>query len=201
MSRAIAVFVALALAAPAAAAPVVIYRCVAADGSVTIQNDTRCPKGTRAQRRVLEAPAPAPPRATPAPTPAPAAVAPVMPVPVPADTPPPPAEAPTALLPPPLLHSCLTADAQRYYSDEPEASRCAPLTAVGLDGRSPTDAQACELVQDRCAPVPEAERCAAWAERRAVAERALLFAPEQVDQARAELARIEAATTGTACGR
>lgn len=203
MTRALHALLALAvLAAPVAAAPVVIYRCVAADGTVTLQNATKCPKGAHEQKRVVEAPRAAPVRAVaPAPSPAPVVEVPATSASTAAAAPAAAVDATPTRLPPPPIHACLTSDAQRYYSDEPTASRCAPLSAVGLDGRSATDAQACEVVQDRCEPVPEAERCAAWAERRTVAERALQFAPEQVDQARAELARIEAATTRTACAR
>lgn len=194
-----ALLVSLLLGAPVAAAPTVIYRCVAADGAVTLQNGKACAKGSRSQKRVIAAPLAAPVQlvAPAAPIVPPTNVAPAAPVePMPAVI-----AAPEARLPPPALQACVTADAQRYYSDSDAGTRCAPLNAVGLDGRTATDAQACEVVQDRCSPVPEGERCAAWAERRRVAEQALLFAPEKVDSAREELARVEAATAGTACAR
>jgi hypothetical protein len=187
---------------------------VAADGAGTLQNGAKCPKGMRQQKRVVETPAaPAP---LPVPAPLPAAPVSAMPVAVPGPGAPsatgaaavptatgdmPAADTPTVRQPPPMLYACLTRDAQRYYSEAAENTRCAPLDAVGLDGRSPAPAQACETVQDRCEPVPEAERCAAWAERRRVAEQALLFSPEQIDAARADLDHVEAALAGTACAR
>jgi hypothetical protein len=208
---------ALAGALPASAGPsLVIYRCVAADGAVTLQNGSKCPKGAHQQKRVVETPAPAP-MATPArvATPAPIAAVPTPAAPARGATPDaaavsggtatPAADAnpaaPTPRLPPPMLYACLTADAQRYFSDTAESSRCAPLEAVGLDGRSAGAGEACEVVQDRCEPVAEAERCAAWAERRRVAEQAMTFVPEQLDTARTEIARVDAATEGTACAR
>ncbi|WP_133478431.1 DUF4124 domain-containing protein [Cognatilysobacter segetis] len=171
---------------------------------MTLQNGTKCPKGTRQARRVVATPAVVAPVAPRAPTLAPAPT-PVAPVAGPALVPVPPSAAAgepasvTARLPPPMLYACLTADAQRYYSEDAESTRCAPVDAVGLDGRSPAPAQACEVVRDRCTEVAEAERCAAWAERRRVAEQALTFAPEKFDAARDELARVDAAIAGTAC--
>ena len=191
---------ALVLAWPATAGPaLVIYRCVAADGAVTLQNGAQCPRGMRQQRRVVDTPASTPPAPRPAPpaaradaasatAAAPPAVPTASPMPVPR-------------LPAPMLYACLAADARRYYADEGESARCVPVEAVGLDGRSPAPADACEVVRDRCAAVAEAERCAAWAERRRVAEQALTFAPEAFDAARAELARVEKATAGTVCAR
>ena len=190
---------ALAAALPASAGPaVVIYRCVAADGAVTLQNGTPCAKGLRQQRRVVATPAPV--------APSPPAVTPVVALPAPAvdNAPsPPPTAAPGdgPLKPPPMLYVCLSDSAERYYADAAESTRCAPLEAVGLDGRSPAPAQACETVRDRCDEVPDAERCAAWAERRRVAEQALTFAPENFDAARAELARVDEALAGTTCAR
>ena len=210
------VALALAAALPASAgSTLVIYRCVATDGSVTIQNGAKCPKGMREQKRVLDTPAPAAPLQAPARVAAPAPVAPIPTVEVPVSPtaigvsapavdaldPAPPDTTATSRLPPPLLYACLTADAQRYFSDEAESSRCTPLQAVGLDGRSPAAGDACEVVQDRCEPIAEGERCAAWAERRRVAEQALTFMPEQVDTARAEIAHIDATVAGTACTR
>ncbi|TCZ79745.1 hypothetical protein EYQ95_24925, partial [Lysobacter sp. N42] len=151
-----AIAAALWLAAPvprAAAQDVVIYRCVAADGSVMLQNGQRCPKGTREQRRVLEAPrAPAPP---PAPA-APPAAAPAAPgtLSAPAPVAAAPAIVELAAAPAPPLHACRTWDGERYYGDSAEpAPRCAPLRTTALDGRSPTAAQACEMRLDTCEPV------------------------------------------------
>lgn len=194
---------ALVLARPATAGPtLVIYRCVAADGAVTLQNGAQCPKGMRQQRRVVDTPAsttPAAPRpAPPAPAAKAVAASAMTAVPAAGATPSPMA---VPRLPAPMLYACLAADARRYYADEAQSSRCVPVEAVGLDGRTPAPAEACEVVRDRCAAVAEAERCAAWAERRRVAEQALTFAPEAFDAARAELARVDKATAGTVCAR
>lgn len=229
MNRALLLSLLLA-AGPVASAPgVVIYRCVAADGAVLIQNGTKCPKGMREQKRVVATPAPSPVRVLPAitgPVPAIAAspdargvTSPVAPVPgVDAITTSKGSEAPstadagdaaagapaapTPLAPAPPLYACLTADAQRYYADTEHSTRCAPVAVVGLAGTGPAAAaDACEVVEDRCEPVPDDERCAVWTERRRTAERAQVFEPEQADEARDELARIDAATAGTVCGR
>ncbi|AXK73396.1 DUF4124 domain-containing protein [Lysobacter sp. TY2-98] len=203
-SAVVLVLLAVATGFAVAAPTVVIYRCVGADGQVTIQNGSKCPKGSKEQKRVVETPTSTPARPVLAPAPAP--VTPVVPVAAVqpmgetgATTPAPAAAA--ALLPAPALYVCLTADARRYYSETEQSAHCAPLTAVGLDGRTPTNAEACEVVDDHCEAVPEAERCAAWAERRRKAEQALTFAPEQVEQARAELAHVDAMTAQTVCGR
>ena len=41
-------------AAPTAHADLVIYRCTDASGAVTVQNDQRCPAGSREERRVID---------------------------------------------------------------------------------------------------------------------------------------------------
>lgn len=203
----LAALLASAAGAGGAAPALVIYRCVAADGAVTIQNDAKCPKGTRSEKRVLERPA-APTSVVPAvapPVPAPAAVTPLSA----ASPPPSPPTEPTSVAPEavapkpaPPIYACLTPDAQRYYADTETSTRCAPLTVVGLGGaRDDTGAEACERVEDRCEAVPEPERCAAWTERRQRAEQARTFQPEAIDAARAELEAIDAATAGTVCAR
>ena len=57
------------------------------------------------------------------------------------------------------------------------------------------------MVQDRCEPVPEAERCTAWADWRRTSEQASIFDPERADAARADLARVDAAVAGSVCAR
>ncbi|MDR0184299.1 DUF4124 domain-containing protein [Lysobacter arvi] len=151
------------LASPAADAQVVIYRCTDPDGAVTLQNDTPCPKGSRQQKKVMEAPvstatpaptfvapAPPPPAATPAPTPAP---------------PPEPAAAPRS--PPPALSECRTWDNTRYFGENPQPPpRCAPLQVTGLDGSGAmAGGAACQMMEDRCQPVAEAALCDAWRQR------------------------------------
>lgn len=190
-------FLAAGLALSASARDVVIYRCVGADGAVIVQNDARCPKGMHEQKRVLATPAPPRPAAVVVPAkPAVAPVAPAEVAPAPAV-----AEPVVVLAPPPALFACLTADAQRYYDDSGDGAGCAPMQTVGLDGRSASPAVACETVRNRCEPVPADGLCEAWAERRRTAEQALLFSPEQVDTARAELARVDGALAGTTCLR
>ena len=185
----------LGIAPSADTAPqVVVYRCVAADGAVTLQNDRRCAKGMRQERRVLDVPTT---RATPAapdlpkPAPAPAAMA-------------VPATAPVVEVPPapaPMLFACRTWEGQRYFGDaEQPAPRCAPLETVGLDGRSTGVAEACEVVADTCEPVPEATRCEAWGERLRAAENAERFG-EAVSAVASgsDATRIRAALAGTVC--
>ena len=62
--RALLVAILLALALPSLArthaSSVVIYRCTAASGEVTLQNDVACPKGSRQQKQVIESPPPMP---------------------------------------------------------------------------------------------------------------------------------------------
>ncbi|GAB6196800.1 hypothetical protein [Lysobacter xanthus] len=175
------------------AAPVVVYRCVAADGAVLLQNGVRCPKGMQEVRRVIAAPT-APATLPPLPRPVPALpTAAPMPVVESAADP-----APT-LRPVPPLYTCLGDDAARYFADSDDGTACAPLETVGLDGRSASPAVACETVRHRCEPVAEADRCTAWRERRRLAEQALLFSPDRVDVARAERDRVDAALAGTDC--
>lgn len=203
---ALALLAAAGAAAPAPAAPsVVVYRCVAADGSVTLQNDRRCAKGLREERRVVELPtsraAPATPGATP---PAPIAPMPAedgdaMPGATPTDSPPT-IELGRAAAPP--LFACRAWDGAGYYGDsEAPPPRCAPLQAVGLDGRAMDAAQACELRADTCEPVAEAARCEAWAERLRRAEAALEFPTGDSAAAREELDRVRTTIAGTVCAR
>ncbi|GAB1594779.1 hypothetical protein [Lysobacter claricitrinus] len=204
LALALASLVGSAVGAPT----VVIYRCVGADGQVTIQNGAKCPKGSHEQKRVVETPTSTPARAVVAPPPAPVTpVVPVAPQPVVDATnatvasSTPPAAAPAAALPAPAIYVCLTPDAQRYYSEAEASSRCAPLNTVGLDGYSATNADSCEMVEDHCEAVPDAGRCAAWAERRQRAVQALTFSPEEIDQARAELAHVDAMIAKTTCAQ
>jgi len=83
----------LCCAAAHAQPHVVIYRCTAASGAVTVQNDKPCPKGSKQEKRVVDTP-PSSPAARPAPSPAPAPVVPVVPANAPYAPPPAPA-APT----------------------------------------------------------------------------------------------------------
>ncbi len=220
--------VALALPQARAAPGVVVYRCTAADGAVTLQNDRRCPKGQREERRVLEVPTsravPAaavepptgrvtaggspstPARTASAPAAAPGTASRATPV-VALETPAPARDATPVIAitpgPAPPVFACRTWDDQRYYGDsERPEPRCAPLQAVGLDRRSATDAQACEMRTDTCEPVLDAARCDAWAERLRVADAGERFGDaDSAAAARAEAARLRGILAGTVCAR
>lgn len=195
-TSALVALLALAVARTGTAGDVVVYRCVAADGAVTLQNDRRCPKGSREQRRVLETPA-APRVAAPAPAPTPAAT-PVAAVPLDAT---PVVEIPRAA--PPALFACRTWEGTRYFGDAAQpAARCAPLATVGLDGSDTVAAQACEVVADTCEPVAESARCEAWAERLRVADDAARFGDAGAAPAgEAEARRIRDLLAGSTCAR
>lgn len=196
----VAAALAAALAGPAATAPptLVVYRCVGTDGSVLLQNDRRCPKGMREERRVLERPT-----ASVAPVIAPAVPSPPAPEP---HVPPPPAAAPAVDSPPspaPALFACRTWEGTRYFGDtDLPAPRCAPLETVGLDRRTPSTAQACELRMDECEAVPEGARCEAWAERLREAETTARFGdPAAATAAASELERLRVRLAGSVCLR
>lgn len=224
MKPVLAAVVALVLTTPAAAAPaVVVYRCTAADGAVTLQNGQRCPKGQREERRVVEVPTSrAAPTSAAAPTPASATLptqsgtaAPASAAgrAVPRNAPNPSSRASTAADTTPVIEmapasappvfACRTWDDQRYYGDsERPAPRCAPLETVGLDRRSATAAQACELRSDTCEPVVESARCDAWAERLREAEARERFGiGDEAEAARTELGRLRTLLAGTVCAR
>lgn len=197
-------------AAQAATPTLVVYRCVAPDGAVSLQNDRPCAKGSRQERRVVELPV-EPPSTTvvvsraPATTAVPASTvaSPASPAAVPASTPVATGANvvdPAPRLPAPPLFACRTWDDRRYFGDEPTPPRCAPLTTVGLDRRTPTEVSACEMRVDTCEPVAEATRCEAWRDRRRAAEGMLGFGVgEEAEAARREIERIDATINGTVC--
>ncbi|WP_368563193.1 DUF4124 domain-containing protein [Pseudoxanthomonas sp. UTMC 1351] len=192
------------LLAPGAvsAEEVVIYRCTDAAGALTVQN-MPCPKGQKQEKKAMQgittvpmAPAttrtlmPAPPAPSPAPTPAATLAAPMSAEPT--------ADASTKIddakrLPPPVLFQCTTHDNDSYLTEDSVAqSRCKTLRTVGLDGNPQTGAgQACEVVQDRCARVPDGALCDAWKKRRDETEVAWRFArPENIDKNKADFDRV-----------
>ena len=195
---------------------VVIYRCTDASGAVTIQNDKPCPKGSKQQRRVVEAAPPAsvrpsvPPPApgspiAPAP-PAPAAPADTrQPSPVPAAPPvnPEPAIADADRLPPPWLYECRTYNDDSYLSENGNpAPRCVTLTTTGLGGmiESP-NTSACEMKTDQCQRVPDGAVCEAWRRRLREAESSLRFgAFENRAQAEADVERMTRIVRDSTCG-
>jgi len=200
-------------ASPAFAQGVVIYRCTDAAGAVTIQNDKPCPKGSKQQRRVVEA-APSTAAAqvrSPAPVAAvapPATPTPVNPPPTPAPASPPvepePAIADADRLPPPWLYECRTYDDDSYLSENGNpAPRCVTITTTGLGGlvESP-NTSACEMKTDECQRVPDGAVCEAWRRRLREAESALRFgAFENRAQAEADVERMTRIVRDSTCGR
>lgn len=207
------VALALGFAAPAAAQDaVVIYRCTDASGAVTVQNDVRCPKGSRQERRVIETAAPPPytPPVEPAtPPPEPAAPTPAEPTPAPVviEAPPPgtPSDARIPLAertPPPPLFACKTWNRDEYFSDSTTpAQRCAPMQTTGLGGDPAQGAgAACMVVSDFCQPVPEAALCESWRDHLIRSEAIVEFDRAQdPDAAAAELERIRTIVAHSTC--
>ena len=191
---------ALAAACMPAHAGIVIYRCTDAYGRLTVQNDMPCPKGSQQERQVVEPPPPMPayqPVVVPhpaSPPPAPADVG--------TDAPPPAVVAGSTPRPPPPLYQCSKPDGERFFSEarEPEP-RCVALQVVGLDGSPQTAAgAACELVRDSCAPVLEADACAAWQQYLRGAETDWRFGRKELAERRqAEYERIRALVAASHC--
>jgi len=105
-------------------------------------------------------------------------------------------------LPPPPLFRCTTYDNDSYLSEEQEVPpRCLPLRTVGLDGNPAGGAgQACEVVRDQCARVPDGAACEAWRRYAREAESRWRFAhPDNVERRRAEYDRL-AAIVSESCG-
>ncbi|MCD0279405.1 DUF4124 domain-containing protein [Xanthomonas melonis] len=178
----------VAWVAGSAAQEVAIYRCTDPSGGLTVQN-MPCPKGMQQQKKLMTAPAAVPfaPGGSPAPAPArPAAAAPTPPV-APAAAPATPVAAPapppTSTLPPPPLFECTAHDNGRYFTEDREpATRCLPMQTTNLAGGPATGGgTACEVVTDRCAPVPDQSLCEAWRKRAEQAESTWRFS----DQAQA----------------
>jgi hypothetical protein len=197
---------------------VVIYRCTDANGALTIQNGTPCPKGSKQDRRVMEAApaalspssvAPASAPAPPPPRPAPRAVAsPPPPAPVPAE-PPIEAEPETTIadsdrLPPPWLFECRTYNDDTYYSEVgAPAPRCVTLNPTGLSGViESNNVSACEMKTDQCQRVPDGALCDSWRRRLREVQSALQFgAPETRAEAEAEVQRVTRVVRDSTCGK
>jgi len=194
--------------AATSAAEVTIYRCTDASGALTLQNSP-CPKGMKQETRTMQGVNTVPMAPGAAGTAAPSAPAPAA---TPAETAPtteppsaatPPAVPDARWLPPPVLFQCTTYDKGGYVTEDPEpASRCVALRTVGLDGNPQSGAgQACEIVRDTCARVPDGALCDAWKKRRDETEVAFRFArPENVDKNRAEYERVVRILAGSSCG-
>lgn len=209
--------VASLLAPLAAAEEVVFYRCTDAAGGLTLQN-MPCPKGSKQEAKVMQGvssmPAPAPGTARLNP-PASAAIAPASPAPatVPDPTAGVPQKADTAadpadpidsaeLLPPPVLFQCTTYNKDTYITESAESqSRCVALRTVGLDGNPMTGAgEACEVVQDLCARVPDEALCDAWQKRHGEAEVAWRFTRAETEQKnKDEFERVQRILAGSNC--
>ncbi|MGQ4660456.1 DUF4124 domain-containing protein [Lysobacter sp. F6437] len=202
---------ALGTVAPAGAQDsVVIYRCTDASGAVTVQNDVRCPKGSRQERRVIETAAAAPytPPVEPA-VPPPEPAAPVEPTPASAVIEAPPPDAPSdpsvplaERTPPPPLFACKTWNREEYFSDSTTpAQRCAPMQTTGLGGDPAQGAgAACMVVSDFCQPVPEAALCESWRDHLIRSEAIVEFDRAQdPDAAAAELERVRTIVAHSTC--
>lgn len=210
-------FALLALAAcdAWAAQRIVMYRCTDASGAVMLQNDVPCPKGSKQEKRVVDAPPPAPVPALAAVEPATSATpsapasqtVPSTSAPTPSATPAPALaadpEATTGRTPPPGLYRCSTYDKQQYFSESGNAEpRCVPLQTIGLDGNPDTGVgRACEMVTDTCKRVADESLCTAWKLRLRDAEAAAAgFGKPELSQAsEAELERIGKVMRESAC--
>jgi hypothetical protein len=137
------------------AARVTVYRCVAADGNVTLR-DTPCAKGARQETRSMVRPEDAPPR-PPAPQTATA----------PTTAPPPPPRVVIVREPAPApMYRCTTPDNATYTSDSPEGNpRWVPMWTLGWPMPAGT------WVRDECHKLPQAETCARLRDRRAEIKR------------------------------
>ncbi len=183
-----------------------IYRCTDARGALTIQNGTPCPKGSRQQVEVVEAPTviprytspPAIVTGVPAPDPPPPAAAPERP-----EAPPPAAIADADRLPPPPLYRCETWDHDSYLSEDAEPKpRCVRLDTTGLAG-DPDRAggEACEMKYDLCARVPDGAACDGWKQRQREIESTWRYAPgADKPRLQQEFARVTKILTDTSCG-
>lgn len=186
---------------------VVFYRCTDATGNLTVQN-MPCSKDQKQEKRVMQGistvpMAPAASTATPS-----SSTPQASPTPPAADA----ATATTALpsmapdaprLAPPVLYQCTTHDKDTYVTEDSEpATRCVPLRTTGLDGNPTGGAgQACEVMRDACARVPDGALCDAWKKRRDETEVAFRFSrPENLDRRRAEFERVARIVHESTCG-
>ena len=200
----------LLLTPDAFADEVVFYRCTDASGALTLQN-MPCPKGDTQVKKVVQS-VNTVPGASPAPV-TPRPPAPVDPVPqatdpkqlttgyTDTDTKAEPVE--TLRLPPPVLFQCTTYDKDTYITEDAEPqSRCVSLRTVGLDGNPELGAgEACEVVKDVCARVPDGGLCDAWKKRRDETEVAFRFTrAESAEKNKAEFERAQKIWQESDCG-
>ena len=178
--------------------------CIDAQGGISIVRSA-CPAGSKPYSRALQDVPTAPlPGTSGAADPAPQ-VAPATPGVLDTRTGTPPVPAPAAplrRLPPPTLFQCGAPDRGSYYSEDyAPKSRCLPLNVTGLDGGAGNGlAQACQMVTEVCAPVPDRQLCAAWVQRRDAAESRLRYAgPDNRGQAADDLDRLRRIVEETTC--
>ena len=189
---------------------VVFYRCTDASGALTLQT-MPCPKGDTQVKKVVQSvntvpgatPAPATPK-PPAPAPADPAAAgkPLFTTGLTGSDSNEPAEQ-TTRLPPPVLFQCTTYDKDTYITENEEPqSRCVALRTVGLDGNPELGAgEACEVVKDVCARVPDGGLCDAWKKRRDETEVAFRFTrAESAEKNKAEFERAQKIWQESDCG-
>ena len=200
-------------ASPAFADDVVFYRCTDAAGHLTIQNSP-CPKGMREEKRTMQGVATVPMSAPAKPAATPVHAAPPMPAAATAqaaqadphiirDATAQPAPDARPRLPPPLLFQCTTRDRDSYITESSEPQkRCVPLRTVGLDGNPSAGAgQACDVVYDQCARVPDGALCEAWKKRLGETEVAWRFGrAENEAKNRAEYERVQRILNESSCG-
>jgi len=194
----------LMLSGVGAAQETVFYKCTDASGKVSVQNGTPCAPGMRQEiRRVggvqaVPSSRPAAPASVAAPAPqygefvlvsgpqsrrSPAPQAAVLPA-------------------PPPLYQCRSWEGETYYGESADPpSRCVPLQVVGLDGSTdPGLAQACEVRQDTCTPVPDDQLCAAWYRRLDEAEFRWRYASDDTRRQRQrEFEAMKARIDGSRC--
>lgn len=212
MTLRIACLLLLGFSWAATANEVVIYRCTDSAGALTVQN-APCPKGHKQEKKVMQSVGTVPmggtaPAKSPTPTAKPTPVAPLTTAPAPT-TPDTTLHADEATgtkarkLPPPVLFQCTTYDKDTYIteSEEPQ-SRCVALRTVGLDGNPNTGAgEACEMMRDQCARVPDGALCAAWEKRVGETEVAARYArPGNEARNKAEFERTKKIYSESSCG-
>ena len=202
-------FVLLLPASGAIAQKVVIYRCTDASGALTVQNAVPCPKGSKQDKRVIEAArsSVSVPRAfvaPPANAAVPASRAPGAPATATASTvatEPPIADADR--LPPPALFECRTYDHGRYLSDDGNPpQRCAPVTTTGIGGGSgPAAGESCQMVSDQCQRIADGALCENWKQRLLEVQSVLRFGRrDHRETAQAEVDRVARIVRESTCG-
>ena len=212
MQRVVVSIVLLALATSAhAQRKDTIYRCTDARGALTIQNGTPCPKGSKQQVQVIEAPTVIPryveppaivttvPEPTPPPQPQPAVPAVERP-----QSPPPAVLVDADRLPPPPVYQCSTWENKTYLSEDPEPKpRCVMLQTTSLDGDPGAGGgQACEMKYDVCSRVPDETACDAWKQRQKEIESTWRYAPGgDKQQLQDEFGRVTKILNDTTCGK